>query len=89
MRKKPERVHGETLSIPRDIYKLHHYVTLTADLMYVNGVTFLTTLSRKIKLRTIEHVQTRTVASLSNALNKVLKLYARGGFYSQPNYDGW
>ena len=40
----------------------------------------MTTLSRKIKLRTVEHIQTRTAASLSNALNKVLKLYARGGF---------
>ena len=55
VRKKPERVHGETLSIPRDFYKLHHFVTLTADIMFVNGVPFLTTLSRKIKLQTIEH----------------------------------
>jgi hypothetical protein len=50
VRKKPERVHGETLKIPKDFYKLHHFVTLTADIMYVNGVPFLTTLSRKISL---------------------------------------
>ena len=48
--------------------------------MFVNGVPFLTTLSRKIKLRTVEHIQSRTAASLSNALTKILKLYARGGF---------
>jgi hypothetical protein len=57
VRKKPERVHGETLKIPKDFYKLHHFVTLTADIMYVNGVAFLTTLSRKISLRTMEHIQ--------------------------------
>ena len=68
------------LSIPRDFYKLHHVVTLTVDVMFVNGVPFLTTLYRKIKLRTVEHIQSRTVASLSKALTKVLKLYARGGF---------
>ena len=40
VRKKSERVHGETLKIPKDFYKLHHFVTLTADIMYVNGVPF-------------------------------------------------
>ena len=80
MRRKPERVHGETLRVPRDFYKLHHVVTLTVFVMFVNGVQFLTTLSRKIKLRTVEHIQTRAAVSLSNALTKILKLYARGGF---------
>ena len=41
---------------------------------------FLTTLSRKIKLRTVEHVVTQTTASLISALNKVINMYARGGF---------
>ena len=71
VRHKPERVHGETLSIPNDFYQLHRFVTLTADVMFVNGISFLTTLSRKIKLRTVGHVQTRTAALLNNALNKV------------------
>ena len=48
--------------------------------MFVNGVPFLTSLSRKIKLRTVEHIQSRTAALLSKALTKVLKLYARGEF---------
>ena len=50
VRKKQECVHGETLMIPKDFYKLHHFVTLTVDIMYVNGVEFLTTSSRKIRL---------------------------------------
>ena len=90
MRKKPECAHGEILSIPRDFYKLHHFVTLTVDIIFVNGVSFLTTLSRKIKLQTIEHIQTQTTASLSNAPPKVMKLYARGGFVVNliMYYDG-
>ena len=51
VRKKLECVHGETLPIPKDFYNFHHFVTLTADIMYVNGVAFLTTLSRKISLQ--------------------------------------
>ena len=56
VRKNPECVHGKILSIPRDFYTRHHFVTLTVDAMFVNGVPCLTTLSRKIKLRTIEHI---------------------------------
>ena len=80
VRKKPERVQGDVIKIPKDFYKLHHFVTLTVDIMYVNGVAFLTTLSRKISLQTAEHIQSRSAASLSRALIKVMKLYARGGF---------
>ena len=50
VRKKPERVQGDIIQIPKDFYKLHRFVTLTADIMYVNGVPFLTTSSRKISL---------------------------------------
>jgi hypothetical protein len=50
VRKKPECVHGETLMILKDLNKLHHFVILTADIMYVDGVAFLTTLSKKIRL---------------------------------------
>jgi hypothetical protein len=80
VRKKPEHIHGETIKIPKDFYKLHHFVTLTADIMYVNGVAFLTTLSRKISLQTVEHIQSQSAALLSRALTKVMKLNARGGF---------
>ena len=36
--------------------------------------------SRKIKLQTVAHIQSQISALLSNALTKVIKMYARGGF---------
>ena len=80
MRQKPDRVDIEIISILNDFYRLHHFVLLTADVMFINGVSFLVMLSRKIKLRTAEHIQTRTAESLSNSLIKVVTMYARGGF---------
>ena len=59
---------------------MHHFVMLTANIMFVNGITFLTTLSRKIKLQTVEHIQSQTAMLLSNTLTKVMRLYAQGGF---------
>ena len=66
--------------IPDDFHRLHHFVTLVADIFYVNGVAFLMTLSRKIRLYTAEHVPTRTGDALADSLKKIIRIYARGGF---------
>ena len=44
VRKKLTTVDMEKLRIPNDFYLLHRFVTLTADVMFVNGVEYLTTL---------------------------------------------
>ena len=71
VRRKPERVDTEIVQILRDFYVLHHFVTLTADVMFVNSIPFLTTLSRKIKLRTAEFLPSRTTSQLSKSLKKL------------------
>ncbi len=48
--------------------------------MCVNGALFMVTNSRKILLRTAEHLLTRTAESLINSLKRVINLYARGGY---------
>jgi hypothetical protein len=40
-RTEPERVRVEYVQIPRDFVQLHKYVTLVADLMFVNSLHFL------------------------------------------------
>ena len=67
---KPDRVEMDVVQIPMDFYKLNKYVTLMVDVMFVNGVDFLTTLSRSIRLFTAEHVPYRTTAQLSNFSKK-------------------
>ena len=67
VRWKPERVDMEIVRIPRYFYALHHFVTLTADVMFVNGIQFLTTLSRKIRLRTAGFLPSRTASQLSKS----------------------
>ena len=55
-------------------------MTLTADVMLVNGVAFLNALSRKIRLITTEHIPSRKSKQLRSLLNKIVKLNTRGGF---------
>ena len=70
----------EYLSIPDDYRRLHHFVTLMADIMFINEVPFLITQSRKIRLYTIGHVPTRTAKQLGSSVKKIVNLYARHGF---------
>jgi len=80
VRKKPERVEPEYTEIPKDFYVLHRFVTLTADVMFVNGIPFLITRSRDIRLNTVEFLPSRTAKQLSSSLTNIVKIYARGGF---------
>ena len=70
-RQKPERVDPEYIGIPKDFYELHKFVTLTAEVMFVNGIAFLTTLSQDIRLFTCEHVPSRTAKQLSKLSEKL------------------
>ena len=75
-----KRLKEQRISIPRELYKMHKRVTLTAHVMFVSGVPFLMTLSRKIKFRTTQFLPKRTARTLSDSLTKVIMMYARGGF---------
>ena len=74
VRQKPDRVETKESSIPQYFYGLHKFLTLTADVMFVNSVPFLVTLSCKIRLLTVEFLPSRTAAKLSEYLVKVSKL---------------
>ncbi len=51
---KPEHVEVKTGCIPGNFHQLHQFVVLTADIMFVNGITFLTMLSQKLQLARVK-----------------------------------
>ena len=71
-RENPDRVTEGRIEIPRDFYRLHKFVTLSADLVLVGGLPFLIASSRHIKLATAEFVPTHTAWQLSKSLRKVV-----------------
>ena len=48
--------------------------------MFVNGIAFLTMLSRKLWIGTVEQLPTRTATQLSIPLTKIVKLYEQPGY---------
>ena len=80
MRKRPHRLRPELISIPQQMYERLRVVVLTADVMFVNGLPFFVTLSRGIKLITVEFLPSRMAKQLHASLDAVARLYRRGGF---------
>jgi hypothetical protein len=48
--------------------------------MFVQGLAFLTTISKRIKYRTAEFVANRKISTLEDKLTNVIKMYQRAGF---------
>jgi hypothetical protein len=80
VRRKHEHVEVEYGNVPDNFHRLHKFVTLTADVMLINRIAFLTALSQKLQMATVEHIPLCTAAQLSNSIMKIVKLYASTGF---------
>ena len=80
VRHKSDRVEKYLTQIPRDLYEIHKFVTLATDLMFVNGIAFLTNLSRRTKSLTVERIPYRTTAHISSSLTKIVNIYTRRVF---------
>ena len=66
------------VAIPRDFPNMHNYVTIVADAMSVKNTPFLVTMSRGIKLITVEHIPTCTSKNPSKILKRMMHLYSNG-----------
>ena len=73
----PNRVEPDYIAIPKDFILLHKKVVLLVDVMIVNNVAFLVTMSRKIKFLTVEHLKSRSSKQLVHSLKNVMRLYGR------------
>ena len=68
------------MKIPEYFYRLKKFVILPANGMFVNGNASVITSARKITFMTVEHILSQKAEQLSKILNKLIKLYVRGGF---------
>ena len=59
---KPYRVAMDCVALLKYFIKLHKFVNIISDMMFVNGTPLLITISRGIKFVMVEHIPTRTTA---------------------------
>jgi hypothetical protein len=75
-RSKPIRAEPHHVRVPRDLIEMNKYV-------FVCGLPFLISLSRRVRFVTLEFLPTRTAGELCSGLKNILKFYNRAGFVIQ------
>ena len=63
-RTQPTRLVTDYVKIPPSVLENNKHVTLSIDIIYVNRIPFVTTISRNIKFTTVKAIQNRTKAQL-------------------------
>jgi hypothetical protein len=67
-------------NLPVETMARYSQVTLCGDIMFVNQIPFLITISRHIKFGTVTKLGDRKESTITKAMFDVLKIYGTGGF---------
>jgi hypothetical protein len=80
VRRRPHVVKQVIEMLPADVMSRYRRVTLCVDVMFVNEIPMLVTLSRNIHFTTVEAIANRSTANLMKAIKNVVSIYKRAGF---------
>ena len=80
MRLSPQSLSSMLIPVPKEFLRTHKVVALCADIIFINKLPFLVTISSYIGFTTIEYLKDRTNGSISHSLTWVLKVYSSRGF---------
>jgi hypothetical protein len=76
----PPVVMTDYVQIPQEIVSLNRNVKLGIDIMFVNGLPFMVSISCKIKFTTVEYLLGWKQPQLVNSIRKIINLYQTRGF---------
>ena len=79
-RKTPAPLVTDKISIPKELYERRDALELCIDIMFVNEMPFLSTISRAIYYRTAQSLPTRTHRDIYKALDEVIRIYEPAQF---------
>ena len=80
VRRPLESVTMNHVQIPRALLEQHQRVTLAVDIMFVNGVPFLVSVSSGLNLVTAQYTPSCMAKQLAVGITRVMDLYLQGGF---------
>ena len=71
---------SDYVAVPHEIFEENRNLTLSVDVMFVNRIPFLTSISRHLKFTTAETLHNRTTSQLVQCVTNVKALYTKRGF---------
>jgi hypothetical protein len=78
--RKLERVPGNTIHLPKEILQQHRVITLCVDIMCINKIPFLLSISRNIKFIIGTALNNRKEKSIITGLKEIHGIYRKQGF---------
>ena len=79
-RQNPPIVESPVTPVPTNILKRYQKVTLCVDIMYVNRVAMVVSISRNIKFGTIEAIPNNKSGVILKSVQAIIQIYRRNGF---------
>ena len=79
-RRNPPIVESPVTPVPTNILKRYQKVTLCVDIMYVNRVVMVVSISRNIKFRTIKAIPNNKSGVILKSMQAIIQIYRRNGF---------
>jgi hypothetical protein len=81
VRRQPDSVYTESLPVPTTILDYYKDVSVSVDIMFVNKVPFLVSISEHIHYGTINALDTMKIPILEDEIKRIIRLYAVRGFH--------
>ena len=79
-RKKTPHTRGEILPLPTTILEQYKCIKLVGDIMFMNGIRFINTISRHINFMMAEHMANDESSTLQESIRQVKQVYMQRGF---------
>ena len=80
VRRQPPRVQVEEVGLPATIQEHYREVTLACDIMYVNKIPFLMSISRHIRFGTAQHITNQKGTTIFAGIRAIHQVYLQQGF---------
>ena len=80
VRKRPLPMVPNHIEVPKELYEQRSDLALCMDIMFVNELPYMTTITRSLYYRTALHLPTRQLKDLHESLDAALRLYNAAGF---------
>ena len=78
-RRKPIPMVNDQIAIPSELYERRSDLELCIDIMFVNEMPFMTTITCALYYRTAQFLPTRTHRDLYESIDDVLRIYNGAG----------
>ena len=79
-RRNPPKTLTPTITIPKELKTKNKKITIYMDMMCINKIGFMATISHPIYYRGCKHVEDNKHESFYKVLDKMLRVYNNGGF---------